>query len=401
MKKKFFLAIGMVVVTMTMLWLTFFLMKLPWLAGDEKFLIWSTSAVKLAVRDVPDPENFALINTSYDLELIDRFDDYGFPVGNQVITDRNKLSVLLDIISKSEKPPKYILCDIHFVDATDHDEALRSSMTGFENLILSAHLNDEDEVEQPIFDHINYGLSDYVIGNLFDGVYKYQLYYQDSLKLTPLKIYEDLNHIEAAKSGLMVNLGNYWMPNNFIVNYKILQKDINELESGFNPINLGELLMLPDEDIQQFVGGKILVIGDFFEQDMHETLFELTSGPLILLNTLLTLEEADTYVNVWFFILIGLVYSYLSFMVIYEGDFLEKLVKEKFGTIKLARYLAGFMNYLIILSILSVATFFLFNIHLNVFYLAVAFYTLDKLVGWIYKMKQTIPIPDKRSMELS
>ena len=67
MKKKFFLAIGMVVVTMTMLWLTFFLMKLPWLAGDEKFLIWSTSAVKLAVRDVPDPENFALINTSYDL----------------------------------------------------------------------------------------------------------------------------------------------------------------------------------------------------------------------------------------------------------------------------------------------------------------------------------------------
>lgn len=364
-------------------------MKLPWLAGDEKFLIWSSSAVKLPYREIPSSDEFAFINTSYDLQLIDRYDEFGFPVGNQVITDREKLAIFLDIIGKGAEKPKYVICDVHFVDSTYADQQLHEALQQLDNVILSSHLNDVGQVETPIFDDINRGLSDYVIGSIFDGVYKYQLIYHDSLKLTPLKVYEDLSGEKAEMVGPLVKIGDRYTLNNFIMNYRLLQKDIVDLEAGFNPVSLGELLFLEDKDIQGFTAGKIVVIGDFFENDTHETLFEITAGPLIILNAFLTIREGDTIVNIWFFLLLFVVYLYLSYMVFVEGDYMEKKIVQKFGTIAIAKYLAGFASYVTILVVLSLTTFFLFNIHLNIFFLSLTFYAMDKIVGFIYSKTKT------------
>jgi len=384
MRKKLFLAIGIVCTALGMILFSFYLMTLPWLAGDEKFLIWSSSALKLAARDVPDSKDFAFINTSYNLQLIDRFDEFGFPIGNQAITDREKLATLLRIFNSAEQKSKFVICDIHFVDFTDADSLLLIELARSENLILSYHLNEFNEPEYPIFRSINRGLSDYVIGSVFDGVYKYQLIYNDSLKLTPLKVHEHLSGDSISAWGPLVKINDRWTVNNFIMNYRLLQKDILDFEAGFNPVSLGELLYLEDADIQDFVADKIVIIGDFFENDMHETLFEITSGPLILLNAYLTIQAGDTFVNFWFFLLLFIVYCYLSYMVFVEGDYMENLVAKKFGSIKIASYLAGFVSYLLILTVLSLATFFIFNIHLNIFFLALAFYLLDKMVGLVY-----------------
>lgn len=375
---------GIIANAIAMIFFTFYLMKLPWLAGDEKFLIWSSSAVKFANREVPDSKEFAFINTSYDLQLIDRYDEFGFPVGNQVITDREKLALLLDIINAGEQKPKYVICDIYFADSTEADQSLHEAMQAMDNLILSSHLNDKSELDTPVFKDINRGLSDYVIGSVFDGVYKYQLIYHDSLKLTPLKVYQDITGQEVEKKGPFVKIGDRWTLNNFIMNYRLVQKDIVDQQAGFNPVSLGELLYLEDKDIQEFMANKIVVIGDFFENDMHETLFEITSGPLILLNAFLTIKEGDTVVNVWFFLLLFGVFIYLSYMVFVEGDYMEQKISKTFGSIAIAKYLAGFASYITILALLSLTTFFFFNIHLNIFFLALAFYAMDKIVGFIY-----------------
>jgi hypothetical protein len=385
-KKKLILWLAICSHAIVMLVFTFYLMKLPWLAGDEKFLIWATSAVKFASREVPPSEDFALINTSYDPQLIDRLDDFGFPVGQRVITDRAKLATLLDIISKAEQPPKYIICDIHFLDQTEADSSLNAALASFDNIILSYHLNKNNQPEYPIFKDINRGLSDYVLGSIFDGVYKYQLVYNDSLLLTPLKVHLASSGDSLTQMGPLMKVGDTWTTNNFVMNYRLLQKDIENVEAGFNPISMGELLYLEDTDIQAFTANKILVIGDFFEGDMHETLFEITAGPLILVNAYLSIMHGDTFVNVWFFILVIAVYLYLSYMVFVEGDYMEALIIRKFGAIKIASYLAGFMSYLFILTLLSLATFFIFNIHLNIFLLAVGFYLMDKVVGFVRRV---------------
>jgi hypothetical protein len=384
-KSKIFLWFGIIANAFVMILFTFYLMKLPWLASDEKFLIWSSSAIKFATREIPPSEDFALINTSYDLQLIDRLDDFGFPIGQQVVTDREKLAILLEVMANAKNPPKYILCDIHFVDSTSSDKRLKAALEQFDNLILSYHLDANNQPEYPVFKEINRGLSDYVIGSIFDGVYKYQLIYNDTLSLTPLKVHQFLSGDKVENYGSLVKVGDHWTLNNFIMNYRLLQKDIVDFEAGFNPVSIGELLFLADEDIQDFVTGKVVVIGDFFENDMHETLFEITAGPLILLNAFLTIQAEDTYVNFWFFALLLGVYIYLSYMVFVEGDFMEELIIRKFGAVKAATFLAGFMSYMTILALLSLTTFFLFNIHLNIFFLGVTFYILDKIVGFSYQ----------------
>ncbi|NQZ75888.1 MAG: CHASE2 domain-containing protein [Ekhidna sp.] len=365
--------------TLMMLSFTFYLMKLPWLAGDEKFLIWATSTAQFGMRELPPSEDYALINTSYDLELIDRYDEFGFPVGNQVVTDRQKLSQLLQVINASEKKPKYVLVDIHFVDTTAWDNDLKFELEQIENVILSAHIGEKGQLEPPIFSKVNYGLSDYLIGSAFDGVYKYQLIYEDSLKLTPLKMYEDLAKSEAKQVGPFVKIGGNYTMNNFVMNYRLLQKDILNQEAGFNPVSLGELLYLSNEDIEEFLSNKIVVVGDFFENDMHETIFEITAGPLILLNALITIQEHDTIVNFWFLLIMLIAYGYLSYMVFYDGDYIEKKIA-KYTSKKVSRNFIGFTSYFLMLSALSILTFFLFGIHINVFFIAVAFYLMDRLI---------------------
>lgn len=379
--KRTWLVIGIVLNAIGMVFLTFYFMSLPWLAGDEKFLIWSTSALKLAYREVPDSDDYAFINTSYDLTLIDRYDEFGFPVGNQVITDRDKLAELFEIIKSADGQPKFVLVDIHFKDSTEADARLNAALRDFPNVLLSAHLNESGAIEVPVLEEVPYGISDYVIGNVFDGVYKYQLFYHDSLRLTPLKMHEALSGEKASRGLFGVTCGDLWMPNNFIINYRLLQKDINNLDAGFNPINLGELLYLPPEDIEEFLADKMVIIGDFHENDMHETLYEITAGPLILLNVLLSIENHDSTLNFWFFLLLFVGYVYLSYLAFYHGDFIEMKLRKQFGDKKFLKSLAGFFGYIVLLSILSSMTFFGFGIHLNVFLLACWLYIVDKLTS--------------------
>lgn len=378
--------------TIAMMALTFYLMKLPWLASDEKFLIWSTSAFDFANRERPNSKNFALINTSYDLELIDRYDEFGFPVGNQAITDRQKLAQLLRAINTGNEKPEYVILDIHFVDSSAFDDELATELNRMDNIILSAHINAFGELEKPLFKSINYGISDYLIGSAFDGVYKYQLVYNDTLKLLPLKVYESIVKAESSKMDPFVKIGDRWTMNNFIMNYRVLQKDIYDMEAGFNPVSLGELLFLKEQDIQNFTANKIVIIGDFFENDMHETVLEITSGPIILLNALLTIKNQDTLVNTWFILLIIVIYAFLSYLAFVEGDPIEQRINKVVNK-KITQYLAGFASYFLILTAFSIITFWLFNVHINVFFIAVAFYAIDRMSGlfhypktksWIY-----------------
>lgn len=367
---------------------TFKLMKLPWLASDEKLLIWGTSAVKFSFRELPDSEEFAFINTSYDLQLIDRYDDFGFPVGNQPITDREKLAMLLGAINASDQKPAYVIIDIHFVDSTEYDSALYAELKKMDNVILSSHISEDGFFEAPLFQGINYGLSDYVIGSVFDGVYKYQLVHEDTLKLLPLKVHQAISNSDISHKGPFVKIDDKWTTNNFIMNYRILQKDIQNLEAGFNPVSMGELLYLTDEDIQDFVKDKIVVIGDFFENDMHETIFEITAGPLILVNAYLTIKNGDTSINILFLFLMVIFYAYLSYMVFYEGDMIENWIS-KFSSKSVSRYFMGFASYFLILILFSILCFALFNVHINIFFVAVAFYLLDRVVHLtLFRKKQ-------------
>jgi len=386
-KQKGWIYVATLANTVVLFFLTIWLWSLPWYAGDEKLMIWTTSALKFNFREIPENKDFAFINVSYDLILIDKNDEFGFPIGNVPITDRQKLTRLFEIINTSSRKPNYILCDIFFEKSTEHDQALNEQMLQMDNLVISYHLDENLQPRIPVTQDINRGLTDYVIGNVFEGVYKFQLYFNDSLRLTPLIIYDELENVKSKKVGPLVKVGSWWTLNHFIMNYRLLQQDLENQSTGFNPISLGELLMYPEDVAMDFLAGKIVVIGDFFEVDKHETIFEITAGPVILINAYLSLLHQDTKVGIIFFLIIFIAFFGLSYMAISPEDLIEKYIRKKYGNIRWVRSLTSFVIYLLFLILVSVITFFLYNIHLNVFLLTVYLFIIEKVSNFLLKKR--------------
>lgn len=373
--------IGSLVNTAIMLVLTMYFWSLPWLAGDEKFLIWSSSLVKKHFTERPPAEEVALINVSYDLALIDKLDEFGFPVGQSVITDRMKLAEFYSIMNAGEHPYQLMLTDIFFADPSEDDELLQSEIAFLKNAIFSGHLDDKDSVIPTVF-KAEYGISDYLIANIFEGVYKGRLIFNDTLLHTSLKAIDQ----NAAAVGPFVKVNDAYVPNHFIINYSLLQNELMNPDYNYNPVNLGELLLLPEEDIIDFVQDKLVILGDFRENDMHETVFEITSGPLILLNVYYQLSRENTTVGFSFLLILVLSYFMLSLLVILPEDPVRNFLMKRFGETRVvSKLLSGITFYSVSLSVLSFCLFFLFNIHINAFFIGLYCYGIDWLVYQLYR----------------
>ncbi|MDF1547621.1 MAG: hypothetical protein P1P88_07350, partial [Bacteroidales bacterium] len=75
--------------------MSIYLLNLPFVYEDELYLVQATSIVKkllIKTREKPDRNRFLFVNVSWEKQLIDKMDSEGFPLGNQVITDREKLA---------------------------------------------------------------------------------------------------------------------------------------------------------------------------------------------------------------------------------------------------------------------------------------------------------------------
>jgi hypothetical protein len=137
-KKLIFLLTLSFLHSVFLVFITFWLLERNYTYGDEKFLIKWSSIVKkkiLGMDAKPPANDFLFINTSYDNMLIDKTDDDGFTVGNQVITDRQLLAKLFSMINTSGSC-KYVLCDIFFADKSPYDSAVYTQLKTLKNVII-------------------------------------------------------------------------------------------------------------------------------------------------------------------------------------------------------------------------------------------------------------------------
>ncbi|MGB3467348.1 MAG: hypothetical protein WBA74_18840, partial [Cyclobacteriaceae bacterium] len=291
------------------------------------------------------------------------------------------------IMNQNNHPYRMMITDIFFADPSLDDEMLQAELTLLKNAFFSGHLDQNDEPMPSVF-NAEYGISDYLIANIFEGVYKGQLVFNDSLLHTSLMAVDK----EAKPLGPFVRVKNQFVPNHFIINYSLLQNEMLNPENNYNPVNLGELLLLPEEEVRAFVEGKLVVLGDFRENDMHETVFEITAGPLILLNVYYQLLSGETVINLTFLLLIVISYFMLSMLVVLPEDPVRKYLVRKFGKTKvISKLLSGITFYSVALTVLSFVLFFLFNIHINAFFIGLYCYLVDWLIyrsdEWLKKKK--------------
>lgn len=382
-KKLIFLLTLSFLHSVFLVFITFWLLERNYTYGDEKFLIKWGSIVKkkiLGMDAKPPANDFLFINTSYDNMLIDKTDDDGFTVGNQVITDRQLLAKLFSMINTSGSC-KYVLCDIFFADKSPYDSALYTQLKTLKNVIVPFHLKPDGTPEYPLF-KVNIGLTDY---NIIDGGFlKYSLTRQDTLKSIPLKMYEDMTGSYFTNVFPFSYMNGDLSFNNIIIDFKIRYYDLlEEKNPGHYPyVNLGEFLSLPDSMIANSLKNRIILIGNLKTSDMHSTPIGTMPGTLILLNTYLTLDSKENLIKPYMIFILLLSYFLISLDVFSSKDLSERKFTRIISSNKTGKFFIKIFTYIFYLGVTSLIIYFLYNIHINILIIAVYLKILDSILTY-------------------
>ncbi len=306
--------------------------------------------------------DFVFVNVSRDLKLVSDPAEYG----EMAITDRARLAQFFGILANKGNKHHFVMCDIFLEYPADDDSALLTETKRCTKLLFPYHLSG-DRIQKPCIE-VPTALSDYVTNT--GGFSKFKLVYQDTLKTTPLVLLEEIDKKTYQPAYLDFK--------SIFPRFYINSSQLFETKK-YPYFNLGELLMLSEADsfYHQFLENKFIVIGNF-ETDVHGSVASSMPGPLILLNTYLSIRNRGS-VSWWWalFMIAGLAgLSYLFFFkkvkapVIYKHPWLDLLMQlfvndyiSFFGICLLLAVLSELifsvqMSFSVLLSYLVIVSFF-------------------------------------------
>ncbi|MCU0444243.1 MAG: CHASE2 domain-containing protein [Microscillaceae bacterium] len=369
-----------------MFWLTFFIQSFPYSLPDEYALVRYSSVLRnviLGLETKPDTTRFLFINVAWDKVMADYFDPAvpEYPVGVEPITDRKKLIDLLTLLAH-RKDYKSVVFDINFKGKTEYDSVLTTKINAMPNFLVSYHRDEKDKPDYPdLAIKKKLGLSD--LEKVYDEALKFKIFYNDSLKSTPLLMYELIY-----KKKFTHDKWGHWIDgkpvfNSFILDYRI--RNFDYTSGKYTKLHLGEFLGLMTDSLGNanpstnpenldLFKNRIIFVGDFEDRDIHDTIYGKIPGPLILLDAFLALEAGDNVITLPFLLLLFVSYFFISYVTFYYqqiyGNWLKIITFKKLQNPE--SFLESLTIFLAYFALVSLTSFFLFNIHIGV--LGLAFY---------------------------
>ena len=338
---------------LVLLLLTAFWMNTDYTYGDERMLVqWSSilKRVALGIDEDPPKTGYLFINLAHEKALIPLEDG----LGNEVITDREKLAQFFQILKRNQEKVKFTVCDVFLKGQSESDSLLESSVKGIKNVIFPTHFA-EDGKPEDLDVNVPHAIADYRMAG--GGFLKFKLFQHDSLQTIPVHLFEQTTGRKFTRSGSMYFDNGRPGLNSVIIDYQIRAHEVFE-QGEYPVVNLSELLILPEEIIvNDFLKNRIVLMGDF-NGDVHETVFGSTPGTLILLNVYLTLKDGHHLPTVWWLFFITLGYAIFSRVMLFP--------EHDQSRIKNIRWVGPLLGSVLCLSALSVISYLLFNIHIQV-----------------------------------
>jgi hypothetical protein len=366
--KRWLLSIlhGLFLLLLSWVWISFYSSY-----GDEAFLIQWASKIKrtiLHIDEDPSAKEYLFVNLGYDKELI-ASDEV---LGKEVITDRAQLASFLNLLKRNNKAYKFALCDVYLTGDSPNDSVLYSAVTGLKNVVFPIHSSEEDSIEVPKFP-VQYAIADY---KSIEGAFlKFRFVQQNDYESIPVYMHQRLNGGNVKDHSLFYTDNGKLIFNSFIVDFPIRSFEVFK-NAEYPVVNLSELLILPEEVlVKDYLKDRIILLGDF-DTDVHSTIFGETPGTLILLNTFLTLKNGYHIVSVFWVLMMLFFFTLISYHLFYN----RKQESEKSSNRRFS-FVTSFFNYLVILSVISILSYLIFNVYVNILILVVYINLIAFIVG--------------------
>lgn len=363
--------------------LTLVWMNLSWEFGDEVIV---ARINQIARYEIINPRNevveqfkkqLLLINTSYDKTLIDFEDDNGS--GVKPVTDRKKLADFFAIVNEA-KDPQLVVVDIIFDNPSPSDSLLSGQLRRVKNLVISSEIGKDREPIRP-WPGLNFALAQY---QTTTGTFlKFQLV-NDTTHFLPAAMYRETQGKQFREwAGVVRSDPGLWI-NSFIVDLPVRKA---HMDNGELLIwNLGEALAYPPEEVKSIVGDKIIIVGDFYEYDIHQTLLGEQPGPLIVANAYLGMLQDIPRIKLLDGFLIFLLYFVSTMYVLQWRRHKDKLMYIP-GRIKVGKFALKYLTYILIFSLYSIFLYLLTSRHFQLLIFGIYFNIFEYLIDRYYRPK--------------
>lgn len=373
--------------------LTIVLQYVSFIRSDEIDFLKGASVIKhdiLRMDEKPFADQVVFIDVSKDPALADD-DEYGPPDSTmkgaqRIITDRIKLSKLFSILNAHPSGYKYIICDILFEKPGPGDDVLKPQIEKLHNVIASA-VWENDKLVRPIY-KVHWGVVNYTAINRIEFT-KMLVYYKDTLKSLPAKLFEKMTPHRFTKKRYLTYLDGHPAFNTVIPEFYYRSVDMVTPMAGknANTFYLGELLA--DPDCFSVLKDKFIVIGDF-TNDIHTTYLGKMAGTLILWNTFLTMYKHQVVISAGWLLMLFVFYFMLSYWIMIHPDKKLSSLHKKIRIPFLSSFLINYLSFIGILIIINIISYFNFGTFVSLLYIATYLTFLHVLAEKYPRWKQTL-----------
>ncbi len=354
------------------------LMVVCYFADNLKYSILSGPSVGQRIEQFKEvagvtidtiPDDYVLLNIAYDRELVPVLDEFGFPQGEIDITDRNKLATFLNQL---EDKHKYILLDVLISDnyKSDADSALVASLIQTDRVSISqsrtVNLIDDCLTEKG-------GFTDYSTDIFETNFVKYQ-FLNEGEPTMPYMAYQATEPRKEIHSFGPI----YWSNGHFYWNSLTLRFPIKlwnnptvdeNTETAWHEkriLNLGADVLDMGIDIPALVKDKIVVIGDFTEDDIHDTYLGKIAGPVININALEALRNNEAEIPWTLICFLLLLYTAVGYLTLRRPLSADSILKRLHIDTPIVKYILSFIGYSFLFSLISGGIYLLCGIDINV-----------------------------------
>ena len=320
-----------------------------------------------------DSADVVYIDVSYDKMLVPRRDIYGDTIGEVAVTDRRKLLLLLQQLSKDTNYLGVILdVSLNASTPTDVDQALVDSLLHLPRTVVSCAT--EGDLIDPRLDNIA-GQTAYPVSAKEAGFVKYPLM-SEGKKSMPLMLYEmttgrTIKHLFGAvyRDGCSLSTEN-------------LFPTLDGRVGNFDTLFLGgDVINGAFFESRGSLDGKYVVVGALSEGDVHNSYSGFISGPEININTYFAMLDGQHRIGILSILLI-LGFYYLLFFSIVRSKWklTDQMQQSQWWPVRaLGLILSGFI-YAILLKVPFLLNYLLFNQILSFTSVSYAFLIINKIV---------------------
>ncbi len=296
------------------------------IGGEEqliKHLYFIKDNLNLIKNEVP--ESLLAVNVAYDKQLIEWSDEYGIPVGNLAITNRQELLEFL-LQAKAVNNYGYIMLDVSFEQGIETlvDSSLFDTISRMERIVIPYHegVTVADSILMPKVAYADY-LTSVNEGNFV----KYQYINNDKPSMA-WKMYSDYTNCLYSHCGPFSFCDGRLCHRCLFLNFSVNQEEGAYTSNGKKCFyNLGADLLNDSGNIDyaSLFKDKIIIIGDLTENDIHETYVGAMCGAYINYNAFLALMNGKQYVNFGDMAILFVVYFLITLFLMWNVSVFDYL----------------------------------------------------------------------------